>query len=332
MTDPARHVKAPLRCADERGVTWEDPPPPHTVKKPQAARPPQRAAAVIRLRYPGSCCSCGTSLSKGERAEWQSSTGQLTCLRCAGKPQHATAAPRAIEVGPSGAEPAPEERSQAGASARREFERRHAKRQRQIAARWGRLAPVVNFIADDPQSTTAWARGSEGERRLAAHLERVLSDRVIFLHDRKAPGARGNIDHLAVASSGVWVIDAKNYQGSVERRDVGGWFKVDYRLYVAGRNRTRLLEGVESQMEVVRAALAGMDVTVHGALCFTDATWRLFAKPFQIGGRWVTWADALAGLIGQPGALGPDEVTATARRLAKELRPSVRAPRSETEG
>lgn len=110
----------------------------------------------------------------------------------------------------------------AEASARREFERRHAKRQRRIAARWGRLAPVVNLIADDPQSTKAWARGSDGERRLAAHLERKLGDAVVLLHDRRVPRTRSNIDHLAVASSGVWVVDAKNYQGRVERRGVGG--------------------------------------------------------------------------------------------------------------
>jgi hypothetical protein len=67
----------------------------------------------------------------------------------------------------------------------------------------------------DPQSTRAWARGSEGERRLAAHLLRTVGDRAVLLHDRKVPRTRGNIDHLAIAASGVWVIDAKHYTGLV---------------------------------------------------------------------------------------------------------------------
>ncbi|MGP8209226.1 MAG: nuclease-related domain-containing protein, partial [Acidimicrobiales bacterium] len=93
----------------------------------------------------------------------------------------------------------------------------------------------------DPQSTRAWARGSEGERRLAAHLLRTVGDRAVLLHDRKVPRTRGNIDHLAIAASGVWVIDAKHYTGLVERRDMGGWFKTDYHLYVGGRDRTKVV-------------------------------------------------------------------------------------------
>lgn len=207
-----------------------------------------------------------------------------------------------------------------GASALREYERRHQKREHGIEQKWGRLASVVKFFGDDPQSTTAWAKGSDGERRLAGHLESVLSDRVVLLHDRKVPRTRGNIDHLAVAPSGVWVIDAKNYQGKVERRDLGGWSKVDNRLYVAGRNRSRLVEGLAWQIDAVKAALDDNDVFIHAALCFTDASWKLFAKPFRIGNVWVTWADALAELIGAPGPLVREDVLRVAKQLGATLR------------
>ena len=36
-----------------------------------------------------------------------------------------------------------------------------------------------------------------------------------MLHDRRIPGTRANIDHIAVASSAVWVIDAKRYNGKL---------------------------------------------------------------------------------------------------------------------
>ncbi len=37
-----------------------------------------------------------------------------------------------------------------------------------------------------------------------------------MLHDRRIPGSRANIDHIAIATSGVWVIDAKRYKGKVQ--------------------------------------------------------------------------------------------------------------------
>lgn len=61
----------------------------------------------------------------------------------------------------------------------------------------------------------------------------------MFLHDRKV--GQANIDHLIVASSRVWVVDAKNYAGRVEYRGVGGWLRpADYRIYVGGRDKTKL--------------------------------------------------------------------------------------------
>jgi len=39
------------------------------------------------------------------------------------------------------------------------------------------------------------------------------------LHDRRVPGTKANIDHVAVGAGAVWVIDAKRYQGLVEHRD-----------------------------------------------------------------------------------------------------------------
>jgi hypothetical protein len=137
------------------------------------------------------------------------------------------------------------------------------------------------------------------------------------------PKTRGNIDHLAIASSGVWVIDAKNYEGKVERRDVGGWFNTSYRLYVGGRNRTRLVDGLAWQIRAVESALGDTDVPVNAALCFTEAIWKLFAKPFQIGEIWVTWANCLADLIAAPGPLNSSDVVRVATQLSAVLRPAV---------
>ena len=138
-----------------------------------------------------------------------------------------------------------------------EYERRHRKREAELERRWGRLAGVAKFLSEDPRSTKVWAQGSVGERILAEHLNKTLGDRAVALHDRKVPGSRRNIDHIVVAASGVWVIDTKRWGGKVERRDVGGWFKTDQRLYVGGRDRSKAVEGMAWQVESVAAALNG---------------------------------------------------------------------------
>ena len=61
------------------------------------------------------------------------------------------------------------------------------------------------------------------------------------------------------------------------------------------------------------------------ALCFIEAEWKLFAKPFQQNGVWVTWAKKLAEMIAEPGPLTPDDVTHVADRLATALPPAVPA-------
>jgi hypothetical protein len=283
-------------------------------------------AKQIRLRYAGTCSGCGQDLPVESKAWWDSEAHKTTCLEC-----------QALERGESTQGSPPESEilerlpkaqtgpatGQAGASARQEFENRHQWREQQIDQRWGRLAGVVKFLSDDPQSTMAWAKGSEGERRLAAHLLQAVGDRAVLLHDRKVPRTRGNIDHLVVAPSGVWVIDAKHYKGMVEQKDVGKWLKSDMRLYVGGRDRTKLAAGLGWQTEAVRKALDGLDVPVYAALCFIEVEWKLFSKPFRQNGVWVTWAKKLAEMISEPGVLTPADIARVAERLATALPPAT---------
>lgn len=189
--------------------------------------------------------------------------------------------------------------------------------------RFGRLSDVVKFLFADPQSTRAWAVGSEGERLLAERLQRLVGDRAVLLHDRRIPRKTSNIDHIAIAASGEWVIDAKKYKGVVERRDVGGFFKIDNRLYVGGRDRTKLTDGVHRQIEVVSSALGDAEVPVTGSLCFIDADWKLFAKPFQQNGVWVSGPRRLAEMIAEPGPVAEEDVLSLAGRLAVALPPTM---------
>jgi hypothetical protein len=189
--------------------------------------------------------------------------------------------------------------------------------------RFGRLSGVVKFLFADPQSTKAWAVGSEGERLLAERLQSLVGDRAVLLHDRRVPRKTSNIDHIAIAASGVWVIDAKKYKGVVHQRDVGRFFKIDNRLYVGSRDCTRLADGVQRQIDVVRIALDDDDIPIFGSLCFIDAEWKLFAKPFRQNDVWVSGPRRLAEMIAEPGSLEQSDVLAIAGRLASSLPAAV---------
>lgn len=209
---------------------------------------------------------------------------------------------------------------EAGRSAQAEFDRRHARRGQRIDETWGRVAGVVKFLTSDPQSTTAWEKGAAGERRVAERLEQVIGDRAIFLHDRRIPRRTANIDLLVVASSGVWVVDAKNWTGKVEHRDVGRWFTKDLRLYVGGRDRSKAVEGMRPQVVAVTDALDEPAMPVIPAICFVEADWGWFAKPFECQGVWVSWANRLAQMILEPGPLDRAAIGKTATTLASRLR------------
>src|SRR4051794_31534743 len=103
-----------------------------------------------------------------------------------------------------------------GGSAAREYARRRQLREDRARATLGGFGAAIVRLTDEPQSTKAWKKGAEGERLVARRLEKHLADSgVLLLHDRRVPGSRANIDHLAIGPGGITVIDAKNLTGKV---------------------------------------------------------------------------------------------------------------------
>lgn len=200
-----------------------------------------------------------------------------------------------------------------------------------MRARHPKLGGAILALTDDPASTRVWSRGAVGEERVGKHLEDARPRGIEVLHDCRIPRSRANIDHLVIGPTGVWVVDAKRYvDGKVERRDVGGWRQVDHRLYVRGRDQSRLIDGVVKQVGLVAQALTGTthaEVPVHGALCFVDVQVGWFAKPFTIDGVLVTWRrELLVPILGKPAepvAVAPEEIEPLARLLAATFRPQA---------
>jgi hypothetical protein len=213
-----------------------------------------------------------------------------------------------------------------GASARRELQRRQAKREAKTRADHPHLGNLLLKLGQSPQHEKAWETGAIGEEQLAASLARRCPN-VLVLHDRRMPGSRANIDHLAVAPSGVYVIDAKRLKGEIEvRKAVFG----KQQLIVRGRDKTKLVDGLERQVEAVRAGLTLIEKEVPVQACFC------FIKPADHAGpsgiprvRTLKIKDfellyprRLAKRLNRPGQLSAEEAEVIAEALV-ELFPAA---------
>jgi Nuclease-related domain len=153
-------------------------------------------------------------------------------------------------------------------------------------------------------------------------LNEFATERLVVLHDRRVPHSRANIDHIVVTPGGVFVIDAKHYSGRVEKRDLGGWFRSDARLYVGKRDCTKLVLASEDQGETVREALASLGiegVPVRPVLCFIGAEWGMFASPVKLGSVLVTWPKSLYDLLRNDAEIETAIIQETARHLARTV-------------
>jgi hypothetical protein len=213
----------------------------------------------------------------------------------------------------------------AGQSARREYERR---RQRRLSGP-SRSFLLRALVGHSPRETRRlqeerhWASGARGEELLAASLERRCPE-VLLLHDRRMPRSRANIDHIAIAASGVYVIDTKRHHGKIRiARPLFG----SAQLRIAGRDRTKLIDGLDRQVGAVKASLADFapDVAVHGCLCFVAPEGLLsdvglpLLGTLKMSGYELLAPRKLARRLRRPGAVTPERALAVHAGLATRL-------------
>jgi Nuclease-related domain len=170
-----------------------------------------------------------------------------------------------------------------------------------------------------------WVRRADVDRRsrLRATLEMAGGEDVIVLNDRRIPGSRATIPMIAVASAGVFVIDARHHKGLVHTKRLGAFDRLDPpELLVGRKNCTSSLDALARQVEIVRATLDGTpwgsEVTVTAMLCLTRAEWGL-ASSTRIRDVWVGWPRLMAGTVCSPGVMDSPSVREVAQVIGTRL-------------
>jgi hypothetical protein len=161
------------------------------------------------------------------------------------------------------------------------------------------------------EQVMAWQRGAHGERRSARLLDRLTRDGYVVFHDLAIPGSPANVDHLVIGPSGVFVIDSKQWTGSVHQGADGLVWHNHYPL-------DRTLETVRWEAQVIGRLLgtrAAALLCVHGA--------HVLGGGLEAQGVAVVPAHLLRGALGYDRVLSDADVELLATTAWTTLRPAA---------
>lgn len=255
---------------------------------------------IMALRRDGECL-CGAFVPRGAQAGWHRSLRRVICASCL----KLDGPPPTVDTGVP------------GASLQREYERRTAARALRVMTKHPRVGRMLLRLAGQVRTTTAFATGAEGEREAAEVLSRKVGDSVLFLYNRRigVGRERGDIDIIAVAPSGVCVIDPKKYVGrKVRANRAGDGFLID------GRRRPALATGMRRHLNAMVAGVRSGPVPeapVFAAYCFigADLPWRRLV----IDGVPALGLRGTVELLKRPGPLSAEQRTTLRDDLARRF-------------
>jgi hypothetical protein len=272
---------------------------------------------ILSLRRPDRCAHCAAELATATRAHWDAEARSVTCLGCLVPPTHAAPAP-------TPARQQPIDRGVAGASALREHARRKHNREQRTRQAHPHVGGLLLALRDEPQHELAFLRGARGEAAVAGSLEaRTADGPTVLLHDRRMPGGRGNIDHLAISPNGIFIIDAKDWKGKVT---VSTPLLGKPKLLIDGRDRTKLVDGLDRQVAAVENALghpAG-SWPIQGVFCFTKADLPMLGLvgTTKIRSHLLLYRKAMAERLNASGPFTLAQIDTTSRALAAAFPPA----------
>ena len=177
------------------------------------------------------------------------------------------------------------------------------------------------------QEAAAWEAGAEGERRVAEALSGLAAGaNVLVLHDRLLrPGrSQANLDHVVVSPGGAFLVDAKNWAGTVTVYQGSLWrHKPDGR---GGRSS----ECMNAQVDQVRRMAEAMETlsscVVDPILCLAGRNAHAFGPDQLIRGVHVVPVDQIAHWLFGRQRIQPDEAVPLLAQKLEGLFPQATGP------
>jgi Nuclease-related domain len=161
------------------------------------------------------------------------------------------------------------------------------------------------------EQARTWQRGAHGERHTAHLLQRLQRDGFVVFHDLAVPGSPANVDHLVIGPTGVFVIDSKQWTGSVQQGGDGLVWHNHYPL-------DRTLETVRWEAQVIGRLLG---TRIHPLLCVHGAHVR--GGGLRAQGVAIVPAHLLRSALGYDRVLSDADVALLAATAWTSLRPAA---------
>jgi hypothetical protein len=161
------------------------------------------------------------------------------------------------------------------------------------------------------EQARTWQRGAHGERHTARLLDRLTRDGYVVFHDLAVPDSPANVDHLVIGPSGVFVIDSKQWTGSVHQGADGLAWHNHYRL-------DRTLETVRWEAETIGRLLGTRTAAL---LCIHGA--HVHGGGRHAHGVAIVPAGRLRDALGQDRVLSDADVQLLATTARLRLRPAA---------
>jgi Nuclease-related domain len=161
------------------------------------------------------------------------------------------------------------------------------------------------------EQARTWQRGAHGERHTAHLLDRLTRDGYVVFHDLAMPDSPANVDHLVIGPSGVFVIDSKQWTGSVHQGADGLAWHNHYPL-------DRTLETVRWEAQAVGRLLG---TRVAALLCVHGA--HVHGGGLDAQGVAIVPAHLLRSALGYDRVLSDADVELLATTARTSLRPAA---------
>jgi hypothetical protein len=135
------------------------------------------------------------------------------------------------------------------------------------------VAMLVVLFKINVRRWQSWSCGKMGESAVTRALCR-LPDEYVLLNDLMLPDGKGNVDHLVIGPSGLFVIETKNYSGNV-KCDRDDWFVNGKKIGSLSRQAKRNAMAIRANLEKIFVEQQIRIPFVNALLVFTSRRGRL---------------------------------------------------------